>query len=139
MTTAVKETRADEIERLVMSDDLHSATNRLMDLAADFGSDPFRRREAVVIRRDFNALRQDKRQDPDAPETYGRTQRLTYQILELKDLIVDQPDRSEGTSTLPEPTPRPSKPAALAKQPDDQWEDTKGDPQVPDRGGPLVI
>ncbi|MCB0194991.1 MAG: ABC transporter ATP-binding protein [Anaerolineae bacterium] len=82
-------TRATEIEKLVASNELNSATKRLMDLVEDFAIEKRQKREAINIRAIYNELREDSRLYGRTEEINGRTKQLRNQILELNDVITE--------------------------------------------------
>jgi hypothetical protein len=55
--------RTAEIEQLIASNELNTATKRVMDFVVDFGVHRNRKKEAIDLRARYNALREDLRRD----------------------------------------------------------------------------
>jgi ABC-2 type transport system ATP-binding protein len=94
-TLNIRSRDAQEIQKLVENNQLDLATKRLMDFVADFGTDKVAKRDSTDVRRNFVAIRDEKRRFPEKDFREKETN-LVYSILELLDLILE-------SSALPTP------------------------------------
>jgi len=88
--------RTSEIENLIASNELNTATKRVMDFVSDFAANRKRKLEAIDIRASYTALREESRR-------YGKTDlenqelsKLRYRILEFVEVIKEE-------TSIPEP------------------------------------
>ena len=108
--------RTTEIEQLIASNELNTATKRVMDFVADFGVHRNRKKEAIDLRARYNALRENLRRDV-TPEISAEQSQLRRSLLDFIEQVKDensvapQPEASEQSrlaqanepSTMPEP------------------------------------
>jgi ABC-2 type transport system ATP-binding protein len=84
------EFRASEIEKLITSNELNTATKRVMDFVTDFGINRKRKQEAIDIRASYNALREESRRFGKTDEENQELSRLRYRILDFLDTVKDE-------------------------------------------------
>ena len=80
--------RKEELEELVKSGELDTATKKLMDFVNEFSSNRAKRRETIIIRSKFNDIRTESRQYGSNNE--DKRTKLKNQILGLIDEIEDE-------------------------------------------------
>jgi len=85
------EERELEIRKLITSNDLDMATKRLMDFVNELSiNNRKRKNEAVIHRRTFVELQKDLRLYDKTTETHNRLTRLTNNLLELLDTVIEE-------------------------------------------------
>jgi ABC-2 type transport system ATP-binding protein len=106
MNTEIKP-RAAQIEEYVASNELDSATRRLMDFADDFGTDRKQKRIATNLRALYTEIRDDSRITGKTKKIEIMTSHLRLQILEMVDDIVLNAEKNEAHTQPAQPTPAP--------------------------------
>lgn len=82
MKNKIIESRIDEIQRLVSSNDLATSVKRLMDLVSDFSISINRKHEVILISRAYNEYHEEFR-------LYGRTERNISQATKISSQILE--------------------------------------------------
>lgn len=100
------EIRTYEIEQLIASNELNTATKRVMDFVADFAVHRNRKKEAIDLRARYNSLREELRREM-SPEVSNEVSRLRRNLL---DFIEDVKDENTPIleANLPVPIQSPS-------------------------------
>jgi hypothetical protein len=89
--------RVVEIQKLVASNELNSAVKRLMDFVYDFNVSKKRLHEVILISRAHNELNEDIRLYGTTEKNISRATKLSSQILEFTDTILDEKSACEIT------------------------------------------
>jgi len=75
--------RKEELEKLVSSNELDTATRKLMDFVNDFSTNREKRKETINIKAKFNNIRAESRQHGSNEKIESRFTKLRDQILDL--------------------------------------------------------
>ncbi len=75
--------RKNELEKLVSSNELDTATRKLMDFVNDFSTNTEKRKETINIKAKFNDIRAENRQHGSSKDIESRFTNLRDQILDL--------------------------------------------------------
>ena len=82
--------RTSEIENLIASNELNTATKRVMDFVSDFAANRKRKQEAIDIRASYTALREESRRIGKTDIENQELSKLRYRILDFIEVIKDE-------------------------------------------------
>lgn len=94
--------RTTEIENLIASNELNTATKRVMDFVSDFAANRRRKQEAIDIRASYTALREETRRFGKTDLDNQELSKLRYRILDFIEVVkdessvVEQPETAES-------------------------------------------
>jgi len=89
------ELRKNEIENLIASNELNTATKRVLDFVSDFSKNRKRRQEAIDIRATYNATREEIRR-------YGKTDDENQSLSQLRNRILGFIDDVKSEYLIPQ-------------------------------------